>query len=343
MSRAALQERQEALSHWLAGVAGARRVRVVGLEKLSGGAIQENWALQAEVEGGAHSGTLHAVLRTDAGSQVSTSHGRADEFALFSVAFKAGVTVPEPLWLCADPSVLGAPFFIMRRIAGVATGHRIVKDLGLAADRAALTRRLGVELARIQSICPGEAGLNFLGPVGSDGSVVALQRVRKQIEGQPVQRPALQWALDWLEARRHTLPRQAVVLRHGDFRTGNYMVDAHGLTGVLDWEFSGWGDPLEDIGWLCAACWRFGSALEVGGVGDREVLYAGYREAGGQALLDPAAVHWWEVLAHVNWGGIALQQYERHASGLEPSLLLALTGYMLPEIEQQILLMTEGA
>jgi aminoglycoside phosphotransferase (APT) family kinase protein len=342
VSRAALQERQEALCQWLAHAAGAGSVCIVAMNKLSGGAIQENWALQVEIDGGAHAGTLNAVLRTDAGSQVSSSHGRADEFALFSAAFKAGVTVPEPLWLCTDTAVLGAPFFIMRRIAGVATGRRVVKDLTLAADRPALTRRLGVELARIQTVRPGDASLAFLGPVPDDAPAAALQRVREQIARQPLQRPALLWAMDWLEARRHTLPHQTRVLRHGDFRTGNYMVDEHGLTGVLDWEFSGWGDPLEDMGWLCAACWRFGSPLEVGGVGERNALYAGYCEAGGQALIDPAAVHWWEVLAHVNWGGIALQQYERHASGRERSLLLALTGYMLPEIEQQILLMTEG-
>lgn len=342
MSRAGLPERLEALSAWMAHAASARHVQIVSLNKLSGGAIQENWAVQAEVDGGAHAGTLHVVLRTNAGSQVSSSHGRADEFALFTAAHKAGVTVPEPLWLCANAAVIGSPFFVMKRILGVATGHRIVKDLTLAVDRPALTRRLGTELARLQTVSLNEPGLSFLGPVGLDAPLAALQRVRLQIEGQALPRPALLWAMEWLEARRHTLPYQKQVLRHGDFRTGNYMVDADGLTGVLDWEFSGWGDPLEDIGWLCAACWRFGSALEVGGVGDREMLYAGYREAGGQATIDRVAVHWWEVLAHVNWGGIALQQYARHASGRERSLLLALTGFMLPEIEQHILAMTKG-
>lgn len=342
MSRANLQDCRTSLEQWLARSAFADSVKVLALEKLSGGAIQENWALKVEINGGEFAGNLSAVLRTDAGSQVSSSHGRADEFALFSSAFRAGVTVPEPLWLCTDTSILGAPFFLMRRVDGVATGHRIVKDMSLAVDRPALTRRLGQEMARIHSIRPGDVSLGFLGVAPEDAATSAIDRVRRLIEDQPCKRPALLWAIDWLEQRRHTLPRQITVLRHGDFRTGNYMVDAQGLTGVLDWEFSGWGDPLEDIGWLCAACWRFGSPLEVGGVGEREMFYSGYLDAGGEALIDPAAVHWWEVLAHVNWGGIALQQYERHASGRERSLLLALTGYLLPEIEQNILLMTEG-
>eukprot|EP01035_Chromulina_nebulosa_P049233 gene49233-66860_t len=42
------------------------------------------------------------------------------------------------------------------------------------------------------------------------------------------------------------------------------MVNATGLTGILDWEFAAWGDPHEDIGWLCARCWRFGGPGEVG-------------------------------------------------------------------------------
>ena len=37
-------------------------------------------------------------------------------------AFAAGVQVPEPLFACADPAVFGKPFFVMRRVAGTASG-----------------------------------------------------------------------------------------------------------------------------------------------------------------------------------------------------------------------------
>lgn len=44
-----------------------------------------------------------------------------------------------------------------------------------------------------------------------------------------------------------------------------YRVDAQGLTAVLDSEFAGWGDRLEDIGWFCARCWRFAQLANAAG------------------------------------------------------------------------------
>ncbi|MFP5516612.1 MAG: hypothetical protein ACLGJC_26460 [Alphaproteobacteria bacterium] len=40
----------------------------------------------------------------------------------------------------------------------------------------------------------------------------------------------------------------------------------------------------------------------------------------------------------MRWAVIAIQQANRHISGTEPSLELALTGRMLPEIEMDLLL-----
>lgn len=125
-----------------------------------------------------------------------------------------------------------------------------------------------------------------------------------------------------------------------DWRTGNYRVDAQGLTAVLDSEFAGWGDRLEDIGWFCARCWRFGQlAKEAGGIGSREALYRGYERVYGRPL-ERAQVVYWEAFAHMRWAVIAIQQGERHVSGREPLLELALTAHIVPELELQILRMT---
>jgi aminoglycoside phosphotransferase (APT) family kinase protein len=338
-----LDEQRSALAAYFTAASGARGGEVTAMQRLSGGAIQENWLLRVVMDGGSLDGEHELVLRTDAPSSVAASHGRDREFALLSAASQAGVTVPEPLWLNEDLSIIGRPFFVMRKVGGTAAAHRIVREAGLGGDRRQLTRRLGAELARIHSIRPPRADLGFLGTPPLDTPQHAIERARRQLQAQPRQRPALEWGLHWLAQHAASLPRQPVVLAHRDFRTGNYMVDEHGLTGVLDWEFAAWGDPLEDIGWLCARCWRFGSGAEVGGVGTREDLHQGYREAGGDAVLDAAAIRWWEVMAHINWALIALQQYERHASGEEPSLLLALTGTMVPELEHEVLLMTGEA
>ena len=57
--------------------------------------------------------------------------------------------------------------------------------------------------------------------------------------------------------------------------------------------------------------------------------------------FDRAQVRYREVMAHVNWAVIAIQQADRHVSGEENSLLLALTGHIVPELEWEILNMTE--
>ena len=46
---------------------------------------------------------------------------------------------------------------------------------------------------------------------------------------------------------------------------------------------------------------------------------------------------YWEVLAHLRWAVIALEQGARHVSGREFSLELALTGRMVPDLERTIL------
>jgi aminoglycoside phosphotransferase (APT) family kinase protein len=330
---------REALERCIAQAAAAQRVRIDEASLLSGGAIQQNWRLIASVEGGAHDGPALWVLRTDAPTAVPASLGRAQEFALLSAAARTGVTVPQPLWLCEDRSVIGRPFFVMRCVDGTAAGHVLTRDTGLVADRAQLAQRLGHELALIHAIRPPRADLAFLPACDEAPALQAIARLRRDLDALPTAHPALEWGLRWLE--RQAPPRGEIVLCHGDFRTGNYLVDAQGLTGILDWEFAGWGDALQDIGWFCARCWRFGAdTREAGGIGQREDFYRGYERTSGQPL-DRTQVRYWEVMAHARWAVIALAQAQRHACGEETSLLLALTGRIVPELEHEVLTMTE--
>ena len=320
---------------------GADSVGVVSAKLLSGGAVQENWMLELELVGGSQPGRLDCVLRCDSPTAgVAISHGRAQEFALLKTVFDAGVTVPEPLWLCDDPQVIGRPFFMMRRIGGTAAGHLLAKDGRYGGDRVQLAERLGRELARIHSVRPPVAALDFLPWYEDAPALHSVKLHRAFLDAHHTAYPALEWGLRWLE--RHAPARDQIALSHRDFRTGNYMVDEHGLTGILDWEFAGWSDPLEDIGWFCAKCWRFGNlAAEAGGVGAREDFYRGYEAESGRAI-DRGQVRYWEVMAHMNWAIIAIQQAERYCSGRENSLLLALTGHIVPELEWEILNMTES-
>lgn len=303
---------------------------------MSGGAIQQNWALDAVVGGVPEK----LVLRTDAASSLAVSRSRAEEYALLRVAYAAKVTVPEPLALCTDAGVTGGPFFVMRRVQGIAAGYRIVRDEALGGGRDALAAALARELARIHSVRPPRADLPFLPADARPPAVRFIASQRDSLDRAHQQRPVLEWGLRHME--RHLPPPADSVLCHNDFRTGNLMVDAQSVTGVLDWEFAAWGDPLEDVGWFCARCWRFGSPHEAGGIGSREAFYQGYEAEAGHAL-DRDRVPYWELAATIRWAIIALDQAERHRSGAERSLELALTGHIVPELEMDVLRMTGDA
>lgn len=323
------------LRDWLAAASGDPALRIEAMARLSGGAIQQNIALDVVRHGAAE----RWVLRTDSDAVLAVSHSRAAEFALLRAAFDAGVKVPEPLFLCEDRAVLGRPFFVMRRVEGIAAGHRVVKEEALGGGRAPLARQLGAMLARIHAIRPPRADLGFLGAPPADAALASIAAMRARLDAAGAARPVLEWGLRALE--RAAPAPVPPVLAHNDYRTGNIMLDAGGITAVLDWEFAAWGDGHADLGWLCAKCWRFGNnAMEAGGLGPRDDFEAGYAEATG-APVDAARAFWWEVMAHIRWAVIAADQAMRHISGEERSLELALTGHVVPELEWEILAMVE--
>lgn len=336
------ERQQQQIAAFVQQQTGAEQVTLTHLKKLSGGAIQENWAVDFLLQ--EHNGprALETVLRCDAPSGVSDSHSREQEFALLRAAYDQGVKVPQPLWLGA-PAVFGRSFFIMERVAGTAAAHLITKRSDLGGDRRLLTQTIGEQMARLHRITLSNAAsdypeLRFL-PVPSDSPVrQALLGFQQYLGNHHTAFPALEWGIRWLLVNEpEPLP---AVLTHRDFRTGNYMVDDTGLTAVLDWEFAAWSDPREDLGWFCAQCWRFARPdLPAGGIGTREDLLTGYERVSGERIASQD-LHYWEVLAHVRWAMIALRQGERHVSGQESSLELALTAHIVPELEWQILTMT---
>src|SRR5882757_9579489 len=229
------------LSRFLAEASGAERVEITAFDLLSGGAIQENWGFEAAFAGGSLCGRQLLVLRTDAATGIPSSLSRIEEFAVLQAAIRAGVTVPDPLFASAEPGIIGKPFFVMQRIAGTAQGRHITADSALEPALPRIAARLGEELARIQAIRPPRLDLAFLPPSEANSPAEQIAGFRAYLDRHPNPRPVLEWAIRWLEA--HIPPPLGPVLCHRDFRTGNYLLEGAELTGVLDWEFAGWGDP----------------------------------------------------------------------------------------------------
>jgi aminoglycoside phosphotransferase (APT) family kinase protein len=335
-------DKRAALQGWLRTALGQPQLTITAETLLSGGAVQENWRLQVVPDSGQPGGKSGGkpetsaeswVMRTDANQRLSLSLDRAAEYQVIEAAFASGVPVAEPIVRCQDPTVIGRPFLIQRFVEGEAAARQIVRDPALADTGPHAAAALGAALAKVHRMRPADRTLSVLPVPMLEPARAEVTRLRAAITAASQPRPALEFVLAWLDAHAPVTPQLTLV--HGDFRTGNYLLQAGTLAAVLDWEFAHWGDPYEDIGWFCARCWRFGqegAAFEAGGIAPRAAFYDGYAAAGGTPI-DPAAVAYWEILAAARWAAIALLQGDRYFKDGETSIELALTGAMVPEME----------
>ncbi len=213
----------------------------------------------------------------------------------------------------------------MERLEGETIGRRIVQKPELEAARERLPAQMAEELARIHAI-PAER-LPFLPEARLERMVDELDEV-----GEP--HPAIELGLWWLRENRPA-PRPAVVV-HGDFRIGNLVVREDGLAGVLDWEFAHVDDPVRDMAFSLVRAWRFGVAEKrLGGIGDVAPYLERYNELTGFDVL-PEELDYWEVAGNVGWAVGCLTQAQRHLSGLDRSVELAILGRLSAEVEYEI-------
>ncbi|MGO4832149.1 phosphotransferase family protein, partial [Rhizobiaceae sp. 2RAB30] len=218
---------QQRLAGYLAERFGATSVEVRTARLLSGGTLQENWRLELSCLGGVHDGDLDVVLRASCANAIPGSLSRAEEFEVLQAVHGTGVTVPEPLLHCVDTSVIGKDFLVTRVLGGSASPGLVTRSAEWGGDKETLARRIGEELGRMQTIRPCSGSLPFL-PVGKRSAAEEMLEALRTGLPDDTPRPILEWGLRWLEANA---PAQGeMVLTHGDFRTGNFMVDGSGLT-----------------------------------------------------------------------------------------------------------------
>lgn len=308
------------LERWIAARLDARHVAVQAAGLLPGGAVQRNWRLDLSIDDTPR--TL--VLRIGPDIALPESRSKEDEFAILRHVHAAGVPVPAPLWVESMGTVIGSAFLISEFCDGNADRDRLFARV----DNDSLIAELGAVLAKTH-----RAGIPAdVVPETPRDRVDTLQDWACGLESLP---RGLIAGLDWLDANA---PEPfAPTLVHRDFRTGNFLVADDRLVAVLDWEFAGAGDPHEDIGWFCAACWRGANlSREAGGLGARSTFYDAYIAADGDQP-DPARVYFWEVFAHIRWALIAMQQARRAEASEYPDWELKEAGNRVPGLSRSIL------
>jgi aminoglycoside phosphotransferase (APT) family kinase protein len=303
---------------------GAGSAGIENLQRLTGGASLQTWRFTLLGDA-----PRLLILRRRA-APGDNALSLETEAALLRLAGPQGVPVPGVVHVCTPADGLGEAVIVCH-VAGETLGRRIVAGEAFAGVRPSLARQAGAALACIHAI--DLAGGPDLPVLDAAATLAGYAAIFRRIGAC---RPVLEVAFRLL-ARDVPPPVQATLV-HGDFRTGNLMVDPQtGLVAVLDWELSHRGDPAEDFGWLCVNSWRFGAIeCEAGGFGALEDLRAGYAAVAGEAP-PVARIRYWQMLGSLKWAVMCLMMYETHASGADPSLERAAIGRRVSECEADLL------
>lgn len=298
---------------------------VKGLTRLSGGATQETWSFDGE--GGLSGGFI--LRRAPMRKQTMHAISIDTEADVLTAVAASGARVPAVRFVLAPEDDL-ATGFVMDRIAGEALAPRILRDPMFEVARQRMAGQCGAILAQIHAT-PAER----MPALPTHTTEETLNGYAEALAALPQARPVYQMALRWLRDRLPTgiTPR----LVHGDFRIGNLLVDAEGVTSVLDWELACLADPAIDLAWMCVPSWRFGFIdLPVGGFGKIEDLLSAYEAAGGDKGVRER-LHYFIVLGTLRWGVMCTGSLVAMNAGTDRSVERAMIARRCSETELDLL------
>jgi aminoglycoside phosphotransferase (APT) family kinase protein len=196
-------------------------------------------------------GTQLVLRRPPVTHVLATAHDMSRECTVLGALHGATIAVPAVIEFCADESVLGAPFYLMEYVPGVAF-KRAEQLAALGPARTELIcERMVDTLVALHSIVPTDVGLAEFGrPIGFLERQV--RRWKKQLDASRSR--ALPGIEQFYAGLASAIPSSSnVSILHGDYRLDNLLFDEQDtVTAVLDWEMATLGEPLTDLALLVA-------------------------------------------------------------------------------------------
>lgn len=234
----------DALSGWLAREAPGLLDGPLEASLITGGKSNLTYAVT-------DGSTEVIVRRPPLGHVLATAHDMSREHRVMGALAGTAVPVPTMHAMCTDDAVIGAPFYVMERMAGTPYSRAAqLEKLGPERTRI-IGERLIDTLVTLHAVDPAEVGLSDFGR--PDGYLERqLRRWKKQLDASRSRDlPGIDELADRLEQRLPAGGDGTIV--HGDYRLDNALVDeSDRITAVLDWEMSTLGDPLTDLALMLA-------------------------------------------------------------------------------------------
>lgn len=253
------------------------------------------------------------LKRPPLGTAAPAAHDVAREHRVTEALWGSDVPVPEPIRLCEDIDVLGAPFALSRYVEG--TTYEDADQLaGAGVDGVrAIADDLIDTLAVLHAIDPESVGLDTFGR--PEGFLARQLRLwSSQVDSGPSGINALAEAL----ARAMPASGPATIV-HGDYRLGNVLVRDTKIVAVVDWEMATLGDPLTDLGLLLCHTSRADDVLPnpaaAPGHPTPAEMAAAYARRTGR---DVSAIGWYVAFAFFKLAVVSLGVAARHRGGRMP-------------------------
>lgn len=306
------------LESWLRQRLGVADIEVTDLEVPRAGFSNETLLGTAIWHDGTEAHERRFVLRIEA-----TGHQLfPDSDAMRQAAIMQGLdgSVPVPtVWLVEDdPSIVGAPFFLMDRVDG-----RVPPDLpsyhkrGWVADLIPEDRRLMYDrglaaMAQLHRI-DWRHDLGFLASEGPGSALDGyLRHVRSWYEWSrgaiDIGAEHIHAGVDHVLAARPDDPGASI--SWGDARVGNIIYDDVAVAALVDWEGAAIGPPGIDLGWWLMFEHYLSDAQGIPrleGIPGRDATIARYEELAGAVVPDVA---YYELLAAVVFALINSRLFE---------------------------------
>ncbi|MEW6130634.1 MAG: phosphotransferase family protein [Acidobacteriota bacterium] len=203
-------------------------------------------------------GREFVLRRPPFGPVAPTAHDMPREYRLLAAINPHFNLAPKPYLLCEDTAILGVPFYLMERRAGLVIRRDLPDELhGQPVALRQISEAMIQTMARLHAVDIYATGLVNIGkPVGF---------VTRQVKGWterwhraktkeiPEIDAVVEWLLDKLPPEPDPEAGRPATLVHNDLKLDNVMLDPEDVSkvvAVLDWEMCTVGDPLIDLGIL---------------------------------------------------------------------------------------------